>query len=94
MRNEKEAKKKEHTPRSWLSTKVYINKILKEEFKKRKKDSLLMTLALKDGREITGYYYRLMRKLEDERFTLYCPKNRKISIKVFAHAIEDFWLEE
>ncbi len=84
----------EHTPRTWLSTKVYIDRNLKEEFRQRRKDELLVTLALKDGREITGYYYKLMRKLEGERYTLYCPKNKKISIKVFAHAIEDFWIEE
>jgi sRNA-binding regulator protein Hfq len=82
-----------HKPGSWREGCKELIGYIKEEFEMRKKRELLITLALKDGREITG----VMKKYDGYRgmeFYLMDPSNKKNKIIVFKHAVEDFWVEE
>ena len=65
---------------------------IKEEFKRSGEKELLLTLALKDGREITGVMqkYEGYKKL---RFVLKVPQNPIKKIAIFKHAVDDFWVE-
>jgi hypothetical protein len=81
-----------HRAGNWREDARELVSYMKEEFKERGKKELLLTLALKDGREITG----VMRKYEgykDLRFVLNAPQNPIKKIIIFKHAVDDFWLE-
>jgi len=82
-----------HIAGNWREDASELVGYLKEEFKSTGKKELLLTLALKDGREITG----LMRRYEgykDTVFTLMVPEKPFEKIRVFKHAVDDFWIEE
>ncbi|MEO2065330.1 MAG: hypothetical protein ABGX17_02370, partial [Desulfurobacteriaceae bacterium] len=79
-----------HRAGSWREDARELVSYMKEEFKERGEKELLLTLALKDGREITG----VMRKYEgykDMCFTLRVPQEPVKKIRVFKHAVDDFW---
>jgi hypothetical protein len=81
-----------HRAGSWREDARELVSYMKEEFKDRGKKELLLTLALKDGREITG----VMRKYEgykDMCFTLRIPQEPVKKMRVFKHAVDDFWVE-
>jgi len=80
-----------HEANTWRSEIKEIFKCLKNEFKTRDSKELLVTLALKDGREITG----LLNKDSLNYFSakLKAPKLKRY-IFIFSHAIDDFWINE
>jgi len=81
-----------HKAGNWREDARELVSYMKEEFKGRGKKELLLTLALKDGREITG----VMRKYEgykDMCFTLRVPQEPVKKMRVFKHAVDDFWVE-
>jgi hypothetical protein len=82
-----------HEAGKWREASKEVTWLMLEEFKKRRKRALLVTLALKDGREITG----VLRKrggCSGFYYTLLDPENRREKIFVFKHAVDDFWVEE
>ena len=81
-----------HEAGVWCKEAKEIRKLLLQEFKDRKAEELLVTFALKDGREITGLLNK--RKLSGFCYALSNPDNRKKKIFVFKHAVDDFWVEE
>ena len=83
-----------HKSKMWSRAAICIKESLRREFRAKQTDKLLITFALRDGREITGYYFKNMLYCNFEYFTVVCPKNKRGSIRLFPHAIEDFLLEE
>jgi len=80
-----------HEAGKWREASKEVTWLMLEEFKKRRKRALLVTLALKDGREITG----VLRKrggCSGFYYTLLDPENRREKIFVFKHAVDDFWV--
>jgi hypothetical protein len=82
-----------HEASTWVESSLELLAYLKEEFKERGAKELKVTLALKDGREITG----LMKKYvgyKGPRYLLIAPDDPVKRMGVFKHAVDDFWLEE
>ncbi len=81
-----------HRAGNWREDAGELVRYIKEEFKRSGKKELPLTLALKDGREITG----VMQKYEgykELRFVLRAPQDPVKKIVIFKHAVDDFWLE-
>ena len=81
-----------HRAGNWREDARELVSYIKEEFKRSGEKELLLTLALKDGREITGVMqkYEGYKKL---RFVLKVPQNPIKKIAIFKHAVDDFWME-
>ena len=82
-----------HKAGTWREEIKAIEGYLIEEFKERGKGELLITLALKDGREITG----LMARGKGRGHFFYVFRNPDKPIQkifIFKHAVDDFWVEE
>ena len=82
-----------HEAGVWREELKETTKLLLEEFKGRKVSKLLVTVALKDGREITGVMKRRT-GFKGFFYTLLDPDNPKAKIFIFKHAVDDFWVEE
>ena len=82
-----------HEAGVWREELKETTKMVLEEFKKRKKSKLLITVALKDGREITGIMKRRT-GVKGFFYTLSDPKDEKAKVFIFKHAVDDFWVEE
>jgi len=74
---------------SWRNTRKELLGYLREISKKKKK----VTLALKDGREITGYISKASLTYGYFNIKLFDSLERKNFIVVFWHAIDDLWEE-
>ena len=74
---------------SWRDTRKELLGYLREIFRKKKK----VTLALKDGREITGYISKASLTYGYFNIKLFDSLERKNFIVVFWHAIDDLWEE-
>ncbi len=81
-----------HEAGAWREGAKEITKFMLQEFKNRRVKRLLITLALKDGREITGVINRF--RLSGFYYVLSNPDNEKEKIFVMKHAVDDFWVEE
>ena len=81
-----------HEAGTWREGAKEITKFLLQEFKDRGTKELLITLALKDGREVTGVINK--HKLSGFYYVLSEPDNRRKKIFILKHAVEDFWVEE
>ena len=80
-----------HEAGVWRKGAKEIAKFIFQEFKERKEKELLVTLALKDGREITGLLNRF--RLSGFYYVLSNPSNEKEKIFIPKHAVDDFWVE-
>jgi len=78
-------------PGSWREEAQEIGKLLKEILKDSKEGKVL-TFALKDGREITGFFNR-KKSWRPYRYPIYNPKGKQ-TIYIFKHAIDDLWEAE
>ena len=52
----------------------------------------VLTFALKDGKEITGFFNR-RKSWKPYRYSLYNPEGKEV-IHIFKHAIDDIWEAE
>ena len=80
-----------HEAGVWRKGAKEIAKFIFQEFKERKEKELLVTLALKDGREITGLLNKF--RLSGFYYVLSNPNNEKEKIFIPKHAVDDFWVE-
>jgi hypothetical protein len=72
---------------SWRDTRKELLGYLREISKKKKK----VTLALKDGREISGYISKASLTYGYFNIRLFDSLERRISITTFWHAVDDLW---
>ena len=78
-------------PGDWRDEAKEIGKIIKEILGNTKKGKLI-TFALKDGKEITGFF-NCRKSWMKYRYRIYNPEGKEI-IFVFKHAIDDIWEAE
>jgi len=78
-------------PGSWRDEAKEIGKLLKEIIKDSKEGKTI-TFALKDGREITGFFDR-KRSRKPYRYPIYNPHGKEV-IHILKHAIDDLWEAE
>jgi uncharacterized protein Veg len=78
-------------PGSWREEAKEIGKLLKEIIQDSKEGKII-TLALKDGREITGFFNH-KKSWKPYLYSLYNPKGKEV-IHIFKHAIDDIWEAE
>ena len=81
-----------HKAGVWREGAKEIAKFIFQEFKDRKSKELLVTFALKDGREVTGLLNK--KRLSGFYYVLSNPSNEKEKIFIPKHAVDDFWIEE
>lgn len=78
-------------PGAWREDAKEIGKIILETVRE-KKEGKVLTFALKDGREITGFFNR-KKSWKPYRYSLYKPGGKEV-IHIFKHAIDDIWEAE
>ena len=77
-------------PGAWREEASEIGRIILDLIKDHKKGKIL-TFALKDGREITGFFDR-RKSWRPYRYPIYNPEGKE-AIHIFKHAIDDIWEE-
>ena len=78
-------------PGAWREDAKEIGKIILETVRE-KKEGKVLTFALKDGKEITGFFNR-RKSWKPYRYSLYNPEGKEV-IHIFKHAIDDIWEAE
>ncbi len=82
-----------HEANIWREEIKKILEILKEELENKNSERLLVTFALKDGREITGFFYKNNLYFFYNFIRLKAQSSRNF-IYIFPHAVDDFWINE
>ena len=84
---------RKHEAGVWREELKETTKMLIDEFKSRGKPRLLVTVALRDGREITGIVNK-RNGLKGFFYVLADPDDPKAKIFIYKHAVDDFWVDE